>query len=89
MQKTKFEGLVEEVRALSPTEQGRLRDLIDSWLNPSLRPPSEEELEQELLREGVLDYVPPPGSDLADDDDWEPIEIKGKPISETIIEERR
>ncbi len=39
-----------------------------------------------LFDDGLLVNFP---SETEDDDDFEPIEFVGKPISETIIEERR
>lgn len=45
----------------------------------------EREFEQQLLAEGVISEIP---SGWNDDDDFEPIKISGKPLSETIIEDR-
>lgn len=45
----------------------------------------EREFEQMLLAEGVIREIP---SGWNDDDDFEPVEINGKPLSETIIEDR-
>lgn len=45
------------------------------------------ELWQKLFEEGVITHIP---NGLPDeDDDFEPVEIDGEPISETIIRERR
>ncbi|MCY7346678.1 MAG: hypothetical protein LH614_10725, partial [Pyrinomonadaceae bacterium] len=47
---------------------------------------SKQDLWQKLFEEGLITHVP---SDVSDeDDDFEPIEIKGKPLSETILEDR-
>jgi hypothetical protein len=40
-----------------------------------------------LLERGILKEIPVGASD--EEDDFEPIEIKGEPLSETIIRERR
>lgn len=45
----------------------------------------EREFEQMLLAEGVIREIP---SAWNDEDNFEPIEIEGKPLSETIIEDR-
>ena len=45
----------------------------------------EREFEQMLLAEGVIRDIP---SGWNEDDDFEPVEITGKPLSETIIEDR-
>ena len=54
----------------------------DSYLTEELR---EQEFEQMLLAEGVIKQIPPRWND---DDDFEPVKIIGKPLSETIIEDR-
>lgn len=48
---------------------------------------SKADLWQKLFEEGLITHVPNGVSD--EEDDFEPIEIKGEPISETIIRERR
>jgi hypothetical protein len=47
---------------------------------------SEEEIEQQLVREGLI-RVPP--ANKRTKREFDPIEVTGKPISEMIIEERR
>lgn len=49
---------------------------------------SKQELWQKLFEEGLITHIPCGISD-EEDDDFEPIEIEGEPISETIIRERR
>lgn len=89
MAASEYEKVVEQVKALSEIEQWRLRDLLDVWLAPPAPPLTEEEWEREMLREGVLDYVPPPITDLTPYQNRELAETKGKPLSEIIVEERR
>ena len=52
---------------------------------------SEEELEAKvlnrLLEKGIISEIPPRWDD--DDEDFEPIEIEGEPLSKMIIRERR
>ena len=48
---------------------------------------SEAEVERLLLAKGLLKKIPVGFDD--EGDDFEPIEVVGKPVSETIIEERR
>ena len=52
------------------------------------QPLSPDELNQRLLASGLLTRLPDPAQDIDDDDD-PPIMIKGEPLSETIIRERR
>ena len=81
-----LDKIIEEARALPPIEQRELRKQLDTII-PS---PTEDELEDafegELAAEGVISL--PENEDEADDD-WQPVEVTGKPISEMIIEERR
>jgi hypothetical protein len=55
--------------------------------------PTEEERErlfkEQLIREGFLAPRAPVPPDDQDDDDFEPIEVAGTPLSQMIIEERR
>lgn len=89
-----LEKIVEEIKALTPEQRQILRDMLDT-LPQSNETPEEEmrQREDELLRrlheKGILAKIPLPITDPRPFDDWKPIEIKGKPLSETIIEERR
>jgi hypothetical protein len=89
MPTTDFEKVVELVKELNPAEQWRLRDLLDVWLAPPQASPTEEELAQDLLREGLLDHVPPPITDLTPYQNRKPVDVPGEPLSETILKERR
>jgi hypothetical protein len=51
---------------------------------------TEAEFDQHLLRIGLVSSLPDPALDIDDDDpDDQPVTIKGEPLSETIIRERR
>jgi hypothetical protein len=51
---------------------------------------TEAEFDQHLLQIGLISSLPDPALDLDDDDpDDQPVTIKGEPLSETIIRERR
>jgi Arc/MetJ-type ribon-helix-helix transcriptional regulator len=53
-----------------------------------MKPLSPDELNRRLLASGLVSRLPDPAQDIDDDDD-PPIVIKGEPLSETIIRERR
>lgn len=89
MTTSNFDKVVEQVKTLNRAEWWRLRDLLDVWLEPPSAPMTEDQFEQELLREGTLESIPPPITDFTPYENRTPIEVKGKPLSETIIEERR
>ncbi len=79
--------IIKEVRAL-PTLQQReiLQTLTQSLGETRNDPPSEAEVAEILLAKGIISKIP---SHWNDDEDFEPIEIEGEPLSETIIRERR
>jgi hypothetical protein len=75
--------VLEAVRAMSPEERARVRALLDVLLNGSS---STDDAAQARLHEaGLLSGTRP----LAARARRTPVEIKGKPLSETIVEERR
>jgi hypothetical protein len=54
------------------------------------KPLTPDELDQYMLSIGLISQLPNPAEDLDDDDpDDAPVIIKGEPLSETIIRERR
>lgn len=93
MSSASLERVIEELKALTPAEQQKVRELIDSMLELSgetsatLSP--EDLLDQHLLEAGVISEIPRRITDFTPYQNRKPIEVKGKPVSETIIEERR
>ena len=82
--------LLAEIHKLPPEERRRLLKALDRELEEPKqpRPATEDEVEQMLLAKGVISEIP---ARLIDDEEelYEPIEVQGKPLSETIVEERR
>ncbi|HLG16062.1 MAG TPA: hypothetical protein VJH03_16385 [Blastocatellia bacterium] len=83
--------ILAEIQKLPPEDRQRLLKA----LLPELRDQaearqltSEEEVDRILLAEGTISKIP---ARLPDDEEetYEPIDVPGKPLSETIIEERR
>ena len=57
---------------------------------PPKKKMTEAEFDQHLLKIGLISSLPDPALDIDDDDpDDQPVTIKGEPLSETIIRERR
>lgn len=85
---TTVEKIIEQVRSLPPDEQRHIVEQLNAIV-PSL--PGDEEIEErverQLAAEGLISLPEP--SENGIDDDWEPIEVQGQPLSEMIIEERR
>ncbi len=54
------------------------------------KPPSIDELHRKMMARGLIRRLPDPTLDIDDDDpDDAPVPIKGEPLSETILRERR
>lgn len=84
-----LDRVFEEVKMLTPGEQKSLRDMVDELLATSSPQMTEEEFEQRLLEKGIISRIPAPITDPTPYRNRKLIEVKGKPLSETIIEERR
>jgi hypothetical protein len=89
MTTSNLDRLVEEVRALTADEKRVLRDRLDSLLGSPQPEISEADFERRLLERGVISSIPAPITDFEPYRNRKLIEVKGKPLSETIIEERR
>jgi glucan phosphorylase len=82
-----LDKIKEEVKALSPDELHQVRKLVDSLLTEPAKPQmTEDDFEQYLAAKGVIAL---PESAETEDDDWQPVEVTGQPLSELIVEERR
>ena len=78
--------ILNEINRLPIAEQKALREhlLTDSESDP--QPISQDEFDPVLFEEGFLANLP---AEADENDNFEPVEFTGKPISETIIKERR
>ena len=88
---TDLQKILKEVEALPSEEQQRLRKLLDEKIHSAevSAVGSEDEFEQAILREGLISSVPPPIDDVSPYHGRKPVAVKGKPLSETVVEERR
>ena len=50
---------------------------------------TEEEFDQYLIAKGIMTSAPPPITDLTPFQNRQLMEVKDKPLSETVIEERQ
>ncbi len=82
------EKVIGEMQSLSSVELRELRERIDKILaRPTM---TEEEFDRHLLAKGIIKRIPPPITDFTPYKNRQPAEILDrKPISETLIEERR
>lgn len=80
--------ILTEIHKLPPAQK---KLVIDSLADQESAKPqiTEEEFLQMLLAEGVISEIPNFEDYTDEDDDFEPIEVEGEPLSEIIIKERR
>lgn len=84
-----LQHLMQQVQTLTPEERQELRQFLDAS-SPSAPPRTkEDELDELLLKRGIISRIPQPNVDPAAYQNRKRVRIKGKPLSETIIEERR
>ncbi|MCU1266863.1 MAG: hypothetical protein JWM21_3181 [Acidobacteria bacterium] len=84
------EKVLEEVKTLTPGEQRQVHHLLNSLLENQAHPQATEgEFHQMLLKKGIICNIPNPADDADEDDEFEPVDVQGRPLSETVIEERR
>ena len=81
------ERLVQGARALQPEELQQLIEALSRDAEPRTGM-SEEEFQAHLLEAGIISDLPKPLAERQQSD-FQPITVQGKPLSETIIEERR
>ncbi len=85
--------ILHEIRQLPLKEQTQIKKTFLEDIDPTSvveqRKPkiTDEEFLQYLLAKGVITHIPEGMTD--EDDDFEPIEFEGEPLSEMIIRERR
>ena len=84
-------GIFKPISGSRPTlkEHERVRITIETGIDEKAETKNgaaRQELWQKLFAEGLITHIPSGISD--DEDDFEPVEIEGESISETIIRER-
>lgn len=90
-----LERVVEDVKTLTAQEQRQLREMLDDWLPKS---PTESEIAgmtekekeqlllQRLLEKGIISKIP---SGERSQQQFKPVKVLGRPVSETLLEDRR
>lgn len=85
--------ILQQIDRLPLTEQREISDLLSRNLTTNNRNNPDEldvvyrNFQKQLVAEGFLTQIPTGMTD--EEDDFEPMEFAGEPISETIIKERR
>ncbi len=80
-----LEAIKQEVLKLAPEDLRQLREAIDAQLEQTKPPMTEDEFEEMLEKRGIITRAK--NRNMVSE--FRPVEVKGKPVSETIIEERR
>jgi hypothetical protein len=84
--------VIETIQHLPATEQKKILEWLEEHKPAIDEKISEEELKrrvlERLLEKGIISEIAEPMTD-DEDDEFEPIEIEGEPLSEMIIRERR
>ncbi len=83
-----LEQILAEAKTLPPDEQQALCDALNEWLRTRRAPLTEAAFEQHLKDQGLLSEVPPPITNVSAYAQRKLARVTGKPLSETIIEER-
>jgi hypothetical protein len=87
----------EILKAINELPNAEQRALVDQLQQALSEKPSadedelarrEREFALEMLAEGFFSSIPKYPLTDDDDDDWEPLELEGEPLSEQIIRER-
>jgi len=78
-----------EAREIAEQLANYLREQEQAAIAAEQAEVQEDELERQLLAKGVISHIPMRDETDEEFDRFEPIEVKGEPLSETIIRERR
>ena len=92
MERVTLEQVAETAKKLTPDEQRRLRGLLEGWLVASQQewtPEQNGQLLQRLKEAGVVVHAPTEAPDLERFRAYRPVTAQGRPVSETLLEERR
>jgi hypothetical protein len=97
MASVSFDQIWEAAHGLDVEQIERLRNLLEALLTiPALRAdpatlPAQYQVDLALMKEGAMSRIPAPPTeeDIRRFREWKPVPIQGKPLSETIIEDRR
>ena len=87
MAQVTLERILQDLKTLEPGELRQVQQAVQAQLAPASYAPEEERLLQEMLKVGLLTESKPRRTDRQIV--YPLVPIQGKPLSETIREERR
>lgn len=85
---TDLEKLLEQVESLPADQRQRLRQLLDADTRTMPIQTAEDEFKQRLLKRGLISEIKRPSKNSSSTPRRR-ADIQDKPLSETVIEERR
>ena len=88
MKKVTLHQVLEQVKMLTPDEQRELREILDFVLASHDNEVTEDLFERMMVEKGIM-TVPPPVTDFTPYENRKLAKVKGKPVSEILIEESR
>lgn len=88
MAQVTLDTVLESVKMLTLDEQRQLREWLDRQKAPLAAQFTENELNQKLLEAGLLSEIHPSATQDMSYQNWKPVKISEKPLSEIIMEER-
>ncbi len=88
MATSRLDRVFEEVRLLTPEEQQELGEMLKKLLEES-RIPSLEKVSRRLMEQGLIAEEKRASLSVEEFESYTPITVRGKPVSQTLIEERR
>jgi hypothetical protein len=86
MPKPTVERIVEEIRELAPEQRRQVLDKLQNLTSDDILQNGAADID---LTEAMVITAPSRQISAQEYWAWKPVEIKGKPLSETIIEDRR
>jgi hypothetical protein len=87
MAKATLDRLVEEIKTLVPDERRQLRAMLGAMMVPAAAEDKRKALHQALRAAGLVTQVRQPRATATPP--RRRVEVQGKPVSETILKERR
>ncbi|MGA2439656.1 MAG: hypothetical protein ABSH08_01740 [Tepidisphaeraceae bacterium] len=81
--------ILQNVATLNDQELQELRKLLENRSARQATSTPAQKLRDALVQRGLLEKLPPRFRDPDRYRRWQPIPVQGKPLSQTIIEERR
>ena len=86
--------IIQQVKRLPPGELKELRQILETVIEEATAPTSvalmnEDEFEQQMESNGFLRRALPLVTNLTPYENYQPVRVQGRPLSEMIVEERR